>query len=311
MGTRWHDVVALAVALTFGSEPTRAQTLSTHQVMLDKLTHTQRAVEALMKGDADAIAREANALSRLTEQPGWAVLTTPEYVHFSSAFLNATRDLDAAAREGDLDDAALHYASMVMACYSCHRYLKSARISQIDWLDGGDGQKPPARQPPARPPANPSTPPKAVPKSPPPAPPHPHPGGHPEIYPYPFLFQPGFTYRFPYGLYPYYQYGYPYPWYGYPAFGYSFAIGGSEAASSAEFGTVQFEVTPIETRIFVDGFYAGTIDDLDRGELSLPPGPHHIELQADRYQTVIVDVQVQPNHTLRYRATLKPEGSGS
>lgn len=309
MRIRLYSIAALAGALIFGGATASAQTLSARHVMLDKLLRTQRIVEALMKGEDDALAHEADALSRLTQQPGWMVLTTAEYVHYSSAFLNVTTALAAAAREGDLDGAARQYAGMVMACYSCHQYVKSARITQIS-LDGDGGQKPPARHPPVKPPSTPDAP-KAVPKAPPPAQAHPRPPAGAQIYGYPLLLQPEFVYRFPYGLYPYYQWGYPYPWYGYPSPGYSIAVPESTTGSSTEDGTVQFDVTPTETRVFVDDFYVGSIDEFEGKQLSLPPGPHHIELQADGYQPVILNVRVQSNHTIKYRATLKREESGT
>src|SRR5581483_1474635 len=314
MRTWVRSVVALGAALTIGQATAQAQTLSTEQVMLAKLGHTQHIVEALMKGEPDAIAREAEALSRLTQQPGWTVLTTPEYVHYSEAFLHATSDLAASARDGNLDGSALHYAALVIACYSCHRYVNSVRITQIDDGDGEDGQRPPARPPapPARPPVRPS--PAPAPSHPPSHPPRPapsHPGGHGhgEVYGYPLIFQPDFMYRFPYGAYAYYEWGYPYPTYGYPPFVYPFVGADVTAEASAAYGTVQFDVAPRDARIVVDGYYAGTIAELDDGRLLLVPGPHHIELQADRYETAIVDVHIQPSHTIKYRAALKPDGS--
>jgi hypothetical protein len=106
-----------------------SQTRATRHVMQEKLAHTQGILEALMKSDFGVLEREADALSRATEQPGWAVLTTPEYIRYSSAFRNAVADVRAAAVDHDLDAAALHYAGMTMACYQCHRYVKNARIA--------------------------------------------------------------------------------------------------------------------------------------------------------------------------------------
>jgi hypothetical protein len=82
-------------------------------------------------------------------------------------------------------------------------------------------------------------------------------------------------------------------------------------ASPEEYGTVQLDVTPSTASVIVDGFYAGTIADLDHGQLHLTPGPHHIEVQAEGYQTSTFDVHVQVNHTITFRTTLTPGSDGS
>jgi len=52
-----------------------------------------------------------------------------EYGRQSDAFLRATEELVAAAKQRDLDLAAMHYVSMTMSCYQCHRYIKNMRIA--------------------------------------------------------------------------------------------------------------------------------------------------------------------------------------
>jgi len=88
--------------------------------------------QTVATSDLDTLEREAGALERLTGQPGWSVLTTPEYRHGSTAFVNATAKLVAAANERDLDAAAERYTAVTTACYQCHRYLKSARIANTE-----------------------------------------------------------------------------------------------------------------------------------------------------------------------------------
>jgi hypothetical protein len=98
--------------------------------MQQKLELSHHVLEAVMTSDCDALERDSNALARLTEKPGWMVLTTPEYVRYSGAFVNAVQELSAAARDHDLDAAAIRYASMTMACYQCHRYVKNSRVAR-------------------------------------------------------------------------------------------------------------------------------------------------------------------------------------
>ena len=121
-------IAILAAAVGFASAA--AQTTATRHVMKDKLAHSDRILEALMTSDYKLLETEAERLSRATSDPGWTVLTTPEYARYSIAFVNATTELVYAAREHDLDAAAIHYAAMTMTCYQCHRYLKNARIAK-------------------------------------------------------------------------------------------------------------------------------------------------------------------------------------
>ena len=310
-----RSIGVLFAAFALGSAGARTQTLATRQVMHEKLVHTQRMMEALMKGRGDGIATEADALAQLTQQPGWTVLTTPEYVRYSSAFLNALTNLAAAGHDGDFDGAAVQYAGLVMTCYQCHRYVQRARLAAMETIGDGDGEGDDQRAQSRQPPAKPAQPPTAVPRPPtpkppasprPPSPPPHHPGS---IYPYPPIGQPGFVYRFPYGVYPYYQWGYPYAPYWYPWYGYGYTFPPADnrvTVQPEEYGILRLDVTPGTASVFVDGAYAGTIEMLDRGELHLAAGPHHIDVEAAGYQTGMFDVYVQTNHTITFKTTLTP-----
>ncbi len=120
--------VVLAQLLTTGSGAA-GQTRATGHVMREKLTHSQRVLEAIMVSDYALLERESEALLRATEAPGWAVLNSLEYLRQSDAFVRATRDLIEAAKQRDSDAAAMRYVSMTLSCYQCHRYLKNARIA--------------------------------------------------------------------------------------------------------------------------------------------------------------------------------------
>jgi hypothetical protein len=128
MRTAIRGLFVLALLVTCGSAAPR-QTPATGRVMREKLTHSQRILEAIMISDYALLERESAALSRATEAPGWSVLKSPEYLRQSDAFVRATRDLVDAAKQRDLDAAAMHYVSLTLSCYQCHRYLKNARIA--------------------------------------------------------------------------------------------------------------------------------------------------------------------------------------
>jgi hypothetical protein len=100
-----------------------------------------------------------------------------------------------------------------------------------------------------------------------------------------------------------YSYGYPY-YYGYGAYaygspGYGYAYGGHGSA----YGGVRIEGAPRNAEVYVDGYYAGVVDNFDGvfQHLDLEPGPHQIEVRAPG-QPIVFDVNVQPGRTIRYRA---------
>jgi hypothetical protein len=67
------------------------------------------------------------------------------------------------------------------------------------------------------------------------------------------------------------------------------------------------KVTPKEAEVFVDGYFAGIVDDFDGvfQRLHIETGPHHIELRADGYEPLSVEVNIQPGRTLTYKGELK------
>jgi hypothetical protein len=123
-------ITSLLVGLAAAGSTLQGQTAATGRVMREKLTHSQRILEAILTSDFALLERESGALSRATELPGWFVLKGPEYRKYSATFLRATRDLIEAAKERDLDAAATRYTTLITSCYQCHRYMKNARIAR-------------------------------------------------------------------------------------------------------------------------------------------------------------------------------------
>ena len=71
-------------------------------------------------------------------------------------------------------------------------------------------------------------------------------------------------------------------------------------------GLVKLELQPAGPhQIFVDGYYVGTIDDV-RGELRLEAVPHRIEVRADGFELMVIELRVTAGQTITYRETLKP-----
>ena len=112
-----------------------------------------------------------------------------------------------------------------------------------------------------------------------------------------YVFVGGYFYDPFYGAYPWWPasaYGYGY----YPVFDYR--------------AEVRILATPREAAVYVDGFYAGVVDDFDGTfqRLPLTPGGHRIELFQEGFQTVRKNLYLQPGSTLKLRETLVPVAAG-
>jgi len=71
-------------------------------------------------------------------------------------------------------------------------------------------------------------------------------------------------------------------------------------------GTLSLDVEPPGTaQVFVDNFYVGTINDVGR-ELTLDAGTHNVELRASGYETLNVNVKIDPGRNITYRGSLQP-----
>jgi PEGA domain-containing protein len=115
----------------------------------------------------------------------------------------------------------------------------------------------------------------------------------------------GGYYADPYWLYdPWFGYGYQYPFgpYPYPPYRYYMDPGGS----------VRLEVKPKEAEVYVDGYYAGVVDDFDGAfqRLHLPPGEHEIALHLDGYRGVRQKVYLLPDRTFKLTSAMERLGAG-
>jgi hypothetical protein len=106
----------------------------------------------------------------------------------------------------------------------------------------------------------------------------------------------GYFYYSPWAWGPYGTYGYP----GYyPRYGGTFGF---------DVGSVRLKVEPRDAEVWVDGYYAGSVDDFDGmfQALRLDSGPYRIEIRKPGYETLSFDVRVQPDRKITFRGTLRP-----
>ncbi|MBY0496846.1 MAG: PEGA domain-containing protein [Cyanobacteria bacterium] len=111
---------------------------------------------------------------------------------------------------------------------------------------------------------------------------------------------------------PFYGYHNPFfmNWYGwgFPGFYAPMFYGrGFSAESSA-----RLQVTPKQAEVYVDGYYAGIVDDFDgfAQRLRVAPGEHVIELYLDGHKSVKQSILFQPNQTYRIKHVMQPLAAG-
>jgi hypothetical protein len=70
-------------------------------------------------------------------------------------------------------------------------------------------------------------------------------------------------------------------------------------------GDVKFDVTPKDAEIYLDGFYAGIVNDFNGSQhLRVAAGLHHIQLKMAGYKPIEADLSVVSDQTITYRATM-------
>jgi hypothetical protein len=111
-----------------------------------------------------------------------------------------------------------------------------------------------------------------------------------------------------YGSVPYY-YGYgPGYGYGYGAPYYGSAITAYGGPHGWSIGGVRLKVEPNDAEVYVDGYYAGVVDDFDGmwQQLRLDDGGHRIEVRKPGMETLTFEVMIQPGRTITHRGRLTP-----
>ena len=118
----------------------------------------------------------------------------------------------------------------------------------------------------------------------------------------PRFYGPGGNFSVYFGLGNGYLYGAPYAG---RVYGYA---GPRYYGSSIYYGDIRLQVRPRNAAVYVDGYYAGIVDDFDGvfQRLTLEVGPHEIELEAPGLAPQIFDVYVDPARTVNLRTDLYP-----
>jgi hypothetical protein len=78
------------------------------------------------------------------------------------------------------------------------------------------------------------------------------------------------------------------------------------------FGSVRVQVEPRHAEVFVDGYFAGHVDDFDGAfqRLDLGPGEHEVQVFLDGYRSTRERLYVIPGRSYKIKSSLAKLGSG-
>jgi hypothetical protein len=119
---------------------------------------------------------------------------------------------------------------------------------------------------------------------------------------YPRHYGSGGRYSVFFGIGSGYRYGSPYSGRVYGA------IGPVYGGARLYYGDVRLQVRPRDAAVYVDGYYAGIVDDFDGAfqRLTLQVGPHDVEIEVPGGQPQAFHIYVDPARTVDLRADLYP-----
>ncbi|HTM01948.1 MAG TPA: PEGA domain-containing protein [Vicinamibacterales bacterium] len=106
----------------------------------------------------------------------------------------------------------------------------------------------------------------------------------------------GYFYYDPYLWDPYYD-SYGYSSYAAPFRGYGYGYASGE---------LRLDVRPRDAEVYVDGYYAGRVDEFDGvfQSLTLEEGAYRVEIVAPGYEPLDFDVRIIPGRKTTYRGDL-------
>lgn len=120
-------------------------------------------------------------------------------------------------------------------------------------------------------------------------------------------YDPYYRYGYGYGYDSGYAYSTPYIYDPYYAGSYG-GYDGDVDVDYAAHGWLRLRVQPRHADVFVDGYYVGVVDEFDGAfqSLELTAGPHRIEIAAEGFRPITLDVRILPDRRTELQQVLVP-----
>ncbi len=100
-------------------------------VMQRKLQHAEKVLEGLAVNDFAKIDAAADGIMDCVKDETWKINDTDKYLTYTNDFVRRVQGLKKAAKEKNVDAAALSYVDMTLTCVKCHQYLREDRIRAV------------------------------------------------------------------------------------------------------------------------------------------------------------------------------------
>jgi hypothetical protein len=127
-----HRVVLLVLGTTLGwglIASSEGQERSPRQnFMRQKLEHAKNALEGITLEDFTLIANSARKMRELSEDAQWQVSPNVNYLRLSAEFQDVASEMEAKAKQRNLDGATLAYVNLTMTCVKCHKLVRAQRL---------------------------------------------------------------------------------------------------------------------------------------------------------------------------------------
>ena len=95
-----------------------------------KLVASNKILEGLVTEDTDLVREGAEVLTQMSTAEKWQVSKNVMYLQFSNEFQRNAEKLADAAKEKNLDRAALRWMDTTMSCIECHRFVRNELVVQ-------------------------------------------------------------------------------------------------------------------------------------------------------------------------------------
>lgn len=93
--------------------------------MRGKLLSNQQIVEGLSVKDFDLITEGSMGVVAMVKGQHWFVLNTQEYKKYSEDMEKSAHRLQEAAKNKNIEAAALRYFDLTLTCIDCHQYIET------------------------------------------------------------------------------------------------------------------------------------------------------------------------------------------
>lgn len=95
--------------------------------MTKKLEYSRKVLEGLVKGDFEAVRKNAGAMQVVGYLEEWDRGKNPEYRRQMTYFQDANKELIRQAGRKNLNGATLAYTQLTLSCVQCHNVVRDAK----------------------------------------------------------------------------------------------------------------------------------------------------------------------------------------